>query len=294
MKDRSSPQNGGVAAKAGRLAFVKRLSRAGVVALVFATAWSGMDTVAAKTPIAGIDAIRQRGVLRVAVLDEFPWLKERHGAGEPFEGPAWMIAKEAARRLHVRLVTVRVGFDEKLRILDESRADATIAPLLATAERTRQYGVVVYSQASQCLFGRAGDPKLSGARSLDDLNRPDVTIAVVKDAPQGRWLRTRLPSTKVIEIPGNITTVPTAEIVAGRADVATIDQYFFAATSRRTPGLASLPFGTSCLDSHELTLPIGLAVPKDRADLQVLFTHIVADRRARLASEQHRVVTAGP
>src|SRR5471032_3306895 len=224
----------------------------------------------------------------------FPWLKERHGAGEPFEGPAWMIAKEAARRLHVRLVTVRVGFDDKLRILDESRADATIAPLIATAERTRQYGVVVYSQASQCLFGRANNPKLSGARSLDDLNRPDVTIAVVKDAPQGSWLRTRLPSTKVIEIPGNITTVPTAEIVAGRADVATIDQYFFAATSRRIPALASLPFGTSCLDSHELPLPIGLAVPKDRADLQVLFTHIVADRRACLASEQHRVVTAGP
>jgi polar amino acid transport system substrate-binding protein len=205
-----------------------------------------------------------------------------------------MIAKEAARRLHVRLVTVRVGCDDKLRILDELRADATIAPLLATTERTRQYGVVVYSQASQCLFGRADDPKLSGARSLDDLNRPDVTIAVVKDAPQGRWLRTRLPSTKVIEVPGNITTVPTAEIVAGRANVATIDQYFFAATSHSTLGLASLPFGTSCLDSQELTLPIGLAVPKDKTDLQVLFTHIVADRRACLVREQHRVVAAGP
>lgn len=293
MKDRST-QNRSVATKAGRPQFEGRAIRAGVVALVFATAWSGMGAVAAETPSGGIDAIRQRGVLRVAVLDEFPWLKERHGAGDPFEGPAWMIAKEAARRLHVQLVTVRVGFDDKLRILDKSRADATIAPLLATAERVRQYGVVVYSQASQCLFGRADNPKLSGARSLDDLNRPDVTIAVVKDAPQGRWLRTRLPSTKVIEVPGNITTVPTAEIVAGRADVATIDQYFFAATSRSTPGLASLPFGTSCLDSHELTLPIGLAVPKDRTDLRVLFTHIVADRRGRLAREQHRVVAAGP
>ncbi|MFT4507107.1 substrate-binding periplasmic protein [Caballeronia sp. 15711] len=294
MKDRSSPQNGGIAAKAGGLAFVKQLLRASVVALVFAMAWSSTGAAAAEPSTGGIDAIRQRGVLRVAVLDEFPWLKERHGAGEPFEGSAWMIAKEAARRLHVQLVTVHVGFDDKLRILDESRADATIAPLIATTERTRQYGVVVYSQASQCLFGRADDPKLSGARSLDDLNRPDVTIAVVKDAPQGRWLRTRLPSTKVIEVPGNITTVPTAEIVAGRANVATIDQYFFAATSRSTPGLASLPFGTSCLDSHELTLPIGLAVPKDRTDLKVLFTHIVADSRARLASEQRRVVAAGP
>jgi polar amino acid transport system substrate-binding protein len=294
MKGRSSPRNGGVAAKSGRLTFVTKAARAGVVALLFATAWSTMGIAAAETPISGIDAIRQHGVLRVAVLDEFPWLKERHGAGEPFEGPAWMIAKEAARRLHVRLVTVRVSFDDKLRILDESRADATIAPLLATPERTRQYGVVVYSQASQCLFGRADNPKLSAARSLDDLNRPDVTIAVVKDAPQGRWLKTRLPSTKVIEVPGNITTVPTTEIVAGRADVATIDQYFFAATARSIPGLASLPFGTSCLDSHEFTLPIGLAVPKDRTDLQALFTHVVADHRARLAREQRRVVTAGP
>ena len=184
MKDRST-QNRSVATKAGRPRFEGRAIRAGVVALVFATAWSGMGAVAAETPSGGIDAIRQRGVLRVAVLDEFPWLKERHGAGDPFEGPAWMIAKEAARRLHVQLVTVRVGFDDKLRILDESRADATIAPLLATAERVRQYGVVVYSQASQCLFGRADNPKLSGARSLDDLNRPDVTIAVVKHLRRG-------------------------------------------------------------------------------------------------------------
>jgi hypothetical protein len=31
---------------------------------------------------------------------------------------------------------------------------------------------------------------------------------------------------------------------------------------------------------------------RDRTDLQVLFTHIVADRSARLVSEQRRVVSA--
>ena len=285
---RAGHEPSGSSGTARRKPILRAMRRLGALAVLVAT--SGANAAAAATTT--LDAIRQRGVLRVAVLDEFPWLKERHGGGEPCEGAAWVIAKQAARRLRVRLVTVRVSFDDKLRVLDDGRVDATIAPLLATPERTQRYGVVVYSQAAQCLFGRADDPKLREARSLDDLDRRDITIAVVSGAPQGQWLRKRLPSAAVIEVPGNITTVPTEAIVAGRADVATIDQYFFAGLSSKVPGLASLPYGTSCLDSHELTLPIGLAVSRKSPDLRALFTDIVTDSRSRLEAEHRRVVAA--
>jgi polar amino acid transport system substrate-binding protein len=138
--------------------------------------------------------------------------------------------------------------------------DPTLVPI---------YRVVVYSQASQCLFGRVDDPKLSGARSLDDLNRPDVMIAVVKDGPQGRWLRTRLPATKVIEVPGNITTVPNGGDRRGARGRRNDRPVLLRRYISQHPSLASLPFGTSYLDSHELTLPIGLAEPKDKDRLRV-------------------------
>lgn len=66
-----------------------------------------------------IDEIKQRGSLRVAVLDEYPWLKQNaNGGGRPFEGPAWRLAEEYAKRLGVRLETLPVSFDNKVSILE--------------------------------------------------------------------------------------------------------------------------------------------------------------------------------
>jgi polar amino acid transport system substrate-binding protein len=57
-----------------------------------------------------IDQIKQRGSLRVGVLDEYPWLKRNAEAGgKPFAGPAWRLAEEYANRLGVKLETIPVA-----------------------------------------------------------------------------------------------------------------------------------------------------------------------------------------
>ena len=211
-----------------------------------------------------IDAIKQRGALRVAVLNEYPWLKQSASGSKSFQGPAWLLANEYAKRLGVRLETVPVNFENKVSVLASDQVDITIAPLLDTPERDKTLDFVNYSMSAQCLFGLADNPKLALANSIDDLNRPDVSIGYIKGSPQGAWLEKRLPKAARRPTAGNLADIPLKEITLHQADVASIDKFFFAGIAEKTPGLITLPKGDACLTSNELPIPIGLAVSKNQ------------------------------
>jgi len=258
------------------------------------TATGAVVPIPAKGASSRVDAIRQRGVLRVAVLDEYPWLKQNHGqTGEPFQGAAWVLAKEYARRLGVRLQTVPVDFDTKITILARDGADITIAPLLVTPARRAQVDIVSYSVSAQCLFGRADSPKVARATRIDDLDRPDVTVAYNVGSPQGSWIRNRVPRAKHLSVRGNLANVPVDAIMSGRADVTTIDKYFFKGLSERMPGLVSVPKGAGCLRSTELPIPIGLAVSKGQPSFFAFLQNVARQIRPRLDAEQARVEKFG-
>lgn len=241
-----------------------------------------------------VHAIRQRGALRVAVLDEYPWLL-RNGADSraPFRGPAWRLAEEYARRLGVRIETVEVQFANKVSILAADGADITIAPLLRTPAREQIVDMISYSIAAHCVFGRAANPKVAQAATLNDLNRPDVTIGSIADTPQGAWLRRRLPRAKVRAVPGNLADLATAEILSGRADVAPIDKFFFAGLAKPVPGLISVPRGDDCLASNELPIAIGMAVDKGHPAFTTWLRRVAEAIRPQVEAEQARVTRAG-
>ncbi|WP_157137031.1 substrate-binding periplasmic protein [Sphingomonas sp. PAMC 26617] len=250
------------------------------------------------TPIPGtstrIDAIRQRGSLRMAVLDEYPWLKRNpNEADAPFEGPAWVLAEEYAKRLGVKLETVEVEFDTKVAVLSSDAVDITVAPLLATPARQRLVDMIEYSVSAQCLFGRADNPKLASASGIDDMNRPDVTVTFITHSPQGDWLQKRLPKTASRGVPGNLADVPVDEIMSGRADVTTIDKYFFAGLAKKTPGLVSLPRGEACLASKELPIPIGMAIAKDQPVFLAWLRAVAVATKPLADAEQAKVELAG-
>jgi polar amino acid transport system substrate-binding protein len=79
------------------------------------------------------------------------------------------------------------------------------------------------------------------AKSLDDLNRSDVTIAYIIGSPQGVWLEQRLPRAKRRGVPGSVADVAIEEITSHRADVANIDKFFFSGLAKKVPGLVSAP-----------------------------------------------------
>ena len=241
-----------------------------------------------------IDAIRRRGALRVAVLDEYPWLKRNpEGAGAPFQGPAWVLAEEYARRLGVRLETVEVKFANKVSILDTDGADITIAPLLRTPAREQAVDMISYSMAAHCVFGRADNPKVSRAVTLDDLDRTDITIGSIENTPQGTWLQSRLPKAQSRAVPGNIADLATDEVVSGRADVAPIDKFFFAGLAKRVPGLVTVPKGDACLASNELPFAIAMAVGKGQPAFIAWLRDVAQAIKPQVEAEQARVTKAG-
>src|SRR2546430_5398619 len=125
-----------------------------------------------------IDAIKKAGVLRVGVLANAPWLVENTtGQGAAWSGPAWLLANEYAKRLSVKLEAVPVSHETKVPVLASNQVDISVTPLGRTPARLQGVGFVVYTSTSVCMFGLASNPKFTNAKSVDELNRPDITVA---------------------------------------------------------------------------------------------------------------------
>jgi polar amino acid transport system substrate-binding protein len=238
-----------------------------------------------------VDDIKARGVLKVAVIGEFPWLKENTtGSGEPFEGPAWFLANEFAKRLGVTLETVAVSHETKVPILATGQADISIAPLSLTDARKKVVDFVVYSKSTLCLFGKADNPKLASLKTVDDLNTPDITIAYFTGTPPETWLPTRLPKATIKGVQGSGANAPTDEIMSGRADVAPIDTAAWVDMAKKIPGLISYPPGDECLTNGEFPTEVGMAIDKNQPEFLAWLTAVYNEVKDQAAAEELRVL----
>src|SRR5882672_9390587 len=153
-------------------------------ALAIGPALAGPADVPAAGASKTIDAIKKNGVLRAAAIGEFPWLPENTtGSGPQFSGPAWVLAEEYAKRLGVKTEIIPVSHETKVPILATGDADISIAPLSVTPKRLEVVDFIVYSKSSLCFFGRADNAKISGLKSVDDLDRADITMAYFTGTP---------------------------------------------------------------------------------------------------------------
>ncbi len=238
-----------------------------------------------------IDQIRKNGALRVGVLAEPPWLKENvTGSGEPYEGPAWMLAKAYADKLGVKLDPVPVSHETKVPILASGQVDMTIAPLSETEARKKVVDFVNYSTSALCFFGKADNPKLKARHSIDDLNSPDITIAYFTGTPPETWLPVRLPKAVRRGIPGSGANAPVEEIMSGRGDVAPIDKIAWFDLERKLPNLVAFPPGDKCLQSTELPTKVGLAIDKNQPDYLNWLTRVQESIEPQLQADELRVV----
>lgn len=210
-----------------------------------------------------IDAIKERGVLKVAAIGEFPWLPENTtGSGPQFSGPGWVLAEEYAERLGVELQVVPVSHETKVPILATGEADISVAPLAVTPAREQVVNFVVYSRSSLCMFGLADNPKLKDVKTVDDLNREDLSMVYFTGTPPETWAPTRFPKVTRRGVAGSGANAPIEEILAKRADFATIDNVAWPQLNKQVPGLVSFPTGDECLQSQEMSTGVGLAVDK--------------------------------
>ena len=276
---------------------MKLLSNARLSALVAGLALAGhalaQVTVPAPGTSARIDAIKKSGVLRAAVLSNPPWLVENTtGSGDAWAGPAWLLALEAAKQLGVKLQPVPVSHETKVPVLASNQADMTISPLSVTPERLKVVDFVTYSRTALCVFGRADNPKVANAKSIDDFDKPDITVAYFTGGGEENWVKKRFPNAKLRGVSTAGTAAPVEEIMAKRADVTPINRVPWQALNRKVKGLKALPDGNNCQDSTEMATPIGLAIDKNQPEYLAWLKALNDSMKAKLDADEARIINA--
>ena len=262
-------------------------------ALVFAL---GGLAVAQQPPAAGasprIDAIRKSGVLRVGVLANAPWLVENtSGAGDHWSGPAWLLAKEYAKLLGVKLEPVLVSHETKIPVLAANQVDLSITALAETPERVKVVDFVIYSNTSVCMFGLASNPKFAAAKTVGDLNKPDITIAYFVGGAEEGWVKQRFPLAKLRGVTNSGATAPLEDVMAHRADAAPINRIPYVAMARKVKGLAALPRENNCQDSTEKAQPVGIALDKNQPVFLAWLQAVEKTIQPQLAADEQRVAS---
>lgn len=270
-----------------------RMPHRALAALVFAGAAA---TAIADVPVPApgtsprVDAIKKAGVLRVGVLANAPWLVENtSGQGEAWSGPAWLLAKEYAKRLNVKLEAVPVSHETKVPVLASNQVDISVTPLAETPDRLKVVDFVIYSSTSVCLFGLSSNPKFAAAKAVDDLNRPDITIAYYTGGGEESWVKERFPKATLRGVAGS-GVAPVEEVLAKRADAVPINRVPWVAMGRKLKQLAVLPKDNNCQDSTEKAAPVGMAVDKNQQAFLAWARAVEKEIEPQLKADEARVV----
>jgi len=248
------------------------------------------QTVPAPGTSARIDAIKKAGVLRVGVLANAPWLVENtSGTGEAWSGPAWVLANEYAKRLGVKLEAIPVSHETKVPVLASNQVDISVTPLAETADRLKVVDFVIYSNTSVCMFGLASNPKFAAAKTVDDLNRPEITIAYYTGGGEEGWVKERFPKAQLRGVAGS-GTAPVEEVLANRADAVPINRVPWVAMGRKLKQLAVLPKDNNCQNSTEKAAPVGMAVDKNQPAFLAWARAVEKELETKLKAEEAKVV----
>ena len=263
---------------------------------VLAMATVSLSVMAQEPPPAGvsprIDAIRKAGVLRIGVLANLPWLAEntKSDGGEPWSGPAWVLSKEYARLLGVKLEPVLVSHETKVPVLASNQVDMTISPLAETPERLAAIDFVIYSATSVCMFGRADNAKFVKAKTVDELDNPDITIAYFVGGGEEGWVKERFPKAKLRGVTNSGATAPVEEVLAKRADAAPINRVPWVGMNKKVKGLAVLPSADNCQGSMEKAAPVGIGIDKNQPAYREWLRAVAKAWKAKLDAEERKIV----
>src|SRR2546421_6049623 len=270
----------------------KCIDRSFVLLLVLALCAPAFADVRVPAPGASlrIDAIKKAGVLRIGVLANAPWLVENTtGQGPAWSGPAWLLAKEYAKRLNVKLEAVPVSHETKVPVLASNQVDISVTPLAETADRLKVVDFVIYSATSVCMFGLASNPKFAAAKSVDDLNQPGITVAYYTGGGEEGWVKERFPKAQLRGVAGS-GVAPVEEVLAKRADAAPINRVPWVAMGRKLKQLAVLPKDNNCQDSKEKAAPVGMAIDKNQPAFLTWARAVEKEVEAQLKADEARIV----
>jgi polar amino acid transport system substrate-binding protein len=233
-----------------------------------------------------VDAIREAGVLRVGVQNNDPWLAQNTtGQGEPWAGPAWLLAKTLAELMGVEMQEVPTSNETKITLLGANQADMSISALGVNDERLKVVDFIVYSANSTCMVGRRDNPKFAEAETVDDLNKEGIDLVYGIGSPDQGYLEERFPLANVRGV-----TVHIDEVISGHADSTPYNRIQTARLLKRLPEMIALPKENNCQDSTEQSLPVGMAIDKNQPVFLEWARSVAEAMQDELDAEEARVV----
>lgn len=236
---------------------------------------------AAEVPAAGvsptIDAIKQRGELRVGVAVALPWLGFDPAANNYF-GASYELGKAIADQLGVKLTPVASGWDVIVAGIQGNQFDLILAPLLATEKRKAVVDFVNYSSAGTCYAVKQDSP-LSTLEALDD---PSVTIGTFTGTGNDQGVRAKYTKAKidsVVQAAGGAQRVE--DVLTRRITAAAFDSPIALLIAKEFPQLKILPGGPeTCVKDPDVPFPIGMAFAQGDAAFKTFLEQVVKETQA--------------
>jgi ABC-type amino acid transport substrate-binding protein len=205
--------------------------------------------------------ICEQGKVRAAVAPFAP-----HGFQDTdgsFKGAGVEIAAPAvAKLLGVDLEVMPVGWDTVVAGLQAGRYELVTTGLTYTDERAQVIDFAIFGVGGTCYVVKAD----SALKTLDDLNKPEVTIGVYTGTSWETDLPKIFPNAKFDSaVEGAGGGYRTADVLAGRIDAAPIDNVTEIAVKTAYPNLRIVPEGDACLTNPNPIDRVGIGLPKDPA-----------------------------
>jgi polar amino acid transport system substrate-binding protein len=211
-----------------------------------------------------IQAIQERGVLRVGANVAPPWMMQDPGTGEWIgAGSDW--AKELADELGVEVEFVETDWGLFVTALQTDKIDLTATALWETPERNEVIDFVTWSQSGMCYLVLKDNEQLT---SLDDFDDPSVTIGTWTGSGGESIVKEEFANATIESVaqpPGQVERL--IDVFAGRIDVTFIDSGLAPAYESEFPQIKILPGGgEGCATNPHRGTAIGAGIAKGDAD----------------------------
>ena len=230
-----------------------------------------------------VKRIKAAGKLVGGIGQVLPWTGLDKTTNQYF-GATVLIATEVAKRIGVPLELKAVGNDIVVQEVAAGNIDLALYPLYTNPTRLEVIDMVPWSYGGFCYLTLKTYDKVN---KLEDLNNKDVRLQAFTGFPFFEdVIHKKYPNLTLVYRPAvGDTDNGVADILAGRADVATVDNPLVFAFLAEYPQLKSIPDPETCLNDPDVPTAIAIGSPKGDAAFSKFLADLYAEMAAPIKAE---------
>jgi len=223
------------------------------------SAGGGSSGVQAPADSETVKRVKAAGKLVGGAGQVLPWTG-LDTATNKYYGATIVIAEEIAKRIGVPLEVKAVGNDIVVQEVGAGNIDLALYPLYVNPKRLEVIDMVPWHKGGFCYLVLKDNAKIN---KLEDLDQDGVRLQAFDGFPFYEEFKKKYPKLTLVSRPlasDADTGIP--DVLAGRADVATIDNPLVYAWLQRYTQFKVIPDAETCLNNPDLPTPIALGSPK--------------------------------